>query len=183
MLFIDDDMGFDVEELVKMFEWRDSADVIAAMYPKKKFDWARVKRIVLANPDIDAAHLPNLAGDYESMWVLADNGTTLTIAEKPIPVATIGTGLMLISRRCLLHLIDIANLAVSEREALIAGGGFGSFSGRRSWTAEQWVKTTISATWCAATAQVLGCPWMTISHTGKHSFVGDLKGVARYMGD
>src|SRR5262245_3413106 len=37
MLFIDDDMGFNVDELAKMFEWRHK-DVVAVMYPKRKFD-------------------------------------------------------------------------------------------------------------------------------------------------
>src|SRR5262245_20133154 len=51
MLFIDDDMGFNVEDLVKMFDWRDK-DVVAAICPRKTFDWQRMKQIVLARPDV-----------------------------------------------------------------------------------------------------------------------------------
>jgi hypothetical protein len=179
MLFIDDDMGFNVDELVKIFEWRDK-DVVAAMCPKKLFDWQRMKQIVLSNPDIEPAHLPSLATDYSDMWRLPGKARDMAIGDKPVPVNTIGTGLMLISRQCLLRLIERAKLPTIEQDTPTGGPIYEFF------------KTQIvngnhlgeDFYFCYLVrhhgGEVLGCPWIRVTHTGQYSFVGDLKGLARY---
>jgi hypothetical protein len=44
LFFVDDDMGFEVDEVIRMFEWANSADVVGVMCPKRAFNWSRVKR-------------------------------------------------------------------------------------------------------------------------------------------
>jgi hypothetical protein len=179
MLLIDDDMGFNVKELVKMFEWRDK-DVVAAMYPKKKFDWERVKKIVLSNPDIDPAHLSNVAADYSSMWRMLDDVSDITFGDKPIPVAAIGTGLMLISRQCLLQLVEKANLPAIEQHPLTGGNIYEFFKTQivnGQHLGEDFYFCDLVRRYGG---EVLGCPWLTVTHSGQYSYVGDIKGVAKY---
>jgi hypothetical protein len=179
MLFIDDDMGFNVDELVKMFEWRDK-DVVAVICPKKKLNWQRVKQIVLSNPDIEPAQLPSVAGTYDKMVVLPGDASEIAVAEKPVPVNAIGTGLMLVSRQCLLRLIEKANLPMVAQGPLTGGNTYEFF------------KTQIvngnhmgeDHYFCNLVrrhgGEVLGCPWIPVTHTGQYSYAGDLKEMAKY---
>jgi hypothetical protein len=176
MLFIDDDMGFNVQELVKMFLWRDK-DVVAAMYPKRIFNWERMKQIVLANPDIESAQLPGLAAEYT--FTLPPEASEMSVGNKPVPVARIGTGLMLISRQCLLRLIDQANLPTFTHP-LSPGKVYEFF---KTLTVDD-NQLGEDCYFCDLVrrhgGEVLGCPWLSVTHTGPYSFVGDLKGLARY---
>ena len=63
-------MGFNVEEL-------------AAMCPKRRIDWARIKAIVQAHPGIEPAALDKLAGDYTGMFKLSGDAQTMKIAPSP----------------------------------------------------------------------------------------------------
>jgi hypothetical protein len=176
MLFIDDDMGFNLEEVVKMFEWRDK-DVVAAMYPQKGFDWQRMKQIVLSNPDIEPAHLPSLAAAYDKMFVLPGEASEITVTEKPVPVMAIGTGLMLISRQCLLRLVELANLPTVEHDPVIGGTTYEFFKTQIHMGEDFYFCNLVRR----YGGEVLGCPWLTVTHTGQYSFVGDVKGLARYL--
>jgi hypothetical protein len=179
MLFIDDDMGFNVEELVKMFEWRDK-DVVAVICPEKKLNWRRVKQIALSNPDIEPAHLPYLAGGYDNMVVLPGDASEMAVAEEPVPVAAIGTGLMLISRQCLLRLIEKANLPMVPKHPLTGGNiheFFKTLMIDGNYLGEDHYFCNLVR---RHGGEILGCPWITVSHTGQYSYVGDLKGLAMY---
>src|SRR5262245_19380982 len=180
MLLIDDDMGFDVQELVKMFQWRDK-DVVAVMCPKKKFDWQRVKQIVLANPDIDAARLPGLATEYSNMFVFPEEASVITFSDKPISVEAIGTGLMLISRQCLLRLVEKANLPVIEQHAHTGGNLYEFFKTQIVDGRHQGEDFYFCELVRRHGGEILGCPWIPVTHTGQYSYEGDLMGLARYF--
>jgi hypothetical protein len=107
-------MGFEVDEVIRMFESASSADVVDVMCSKRTFNWSRVRKIVLANPDIDPAQMANLGGSYEGMFSLPDNAPTFNVGRKPIPVNAIGTGLMMISRACFERVRVAANLVPYE---------------------------------------------------------------------
>jgi hypothetical protein len=185
MLFVDDDMGFSATELMRMFEWKDS-DVIAAMCPRKRLDWERVKRAVLAQPDIDPAILANIAGDYRDMFKLENEAPTMTVGPKPSRVQAIGTGLMMISRKCLLRLIDEGLAPRIDYGDNRAGGAapegpcyefFRSTSANGRAQGEDYY-------FCSLVRQmggeVLGCSWIPVSHTGRYTFLGDLPGIAEF---
>lgn len=178
LLFIDDDMGFNVEELAAMFEWR-NREVVAAMCPKRRIDWTRIKAIVQAYPDIAPAALDNLAGDYTGMFKLSGDAQTMKIGAEPLRVDAIGTGIMLISRDCLVHLIDAAALPTASDE----GADYPIYSFFRS-TAVGGRLQGEDYHFCDLVNRhggtVWGCPWLTVTHSGTHRFVGDLKGIARY---
>ncbi|MCF3643307.1 hypothetical protein LXM94_25470 [Rhizobium sp. TRM95111] len=177
LLFVDDDIGFNVDELVDLLAFRDR-DVVGAMCPKRSMDWARIKEIVLRNPDIDPKHLPHLAGDYTGMFHLSGGSPNMTIGPKLIEVDAIGTGLMMISRDCLRRLIERVPLPPL---APMAGD-----------TLEVPRHVFFNATnnqgediaFCQSVrhhgGRVFGLSTVTVTHTGLYDFIGDLKGIARY---
>lgn len=179
LLFVDDDMGFATDEICKMFEWGNHADVVAAMYPAKQFDWERLKRIILANPDIDAAHLPNLASSYKGMWKSTDDRPIL--GNHPVAVHAIGTGLMMISRQCLLRLVRDASIPVIAKDDVTGSSIFEFFRSRIVDGMPQGEDYYFCELVQRNNGKVLGCPWVTTTHTGKYSYVGDLWGFAKYM--
>lgn len=87
LLFIDADIQFNAEDVVKMIEA--DVDLIGGVYPKKKLHWERFTK-----PDCMASML-----DY--VVTPLDEGKPIQDMYKPQPVKYVGTGLMLISRKVL----------------------------------------------------------------------------------
>jgi hypothetical protein len=133
-----------------------------------------MKQIVLSNPDIEPEQLPHLATAYDKMFVLPGDASEITVTDKPVPVMAIGTGLMLISRQCLLRLVELANLPTVVQDPVIGGT-----------TYETQIHMGEDFYFCNLVrrhgGEVLGCPWLTVTHTGQYSFVGDVKGLAQYL--
>ncbi|MDR2851517.1 MAG: hypothetical protein LBV61_00410 [Burkholderiaceae bacterium] len=186
MLFIDDDMGFNVDDLTRMLEWRDY-DVVGALYPKKALNWKRVKQAVLENPEIDPKVLPRLTGDYFEMFkTLEGVDVDVTTACQPVRVHVVATGLMMISRRCLTHLIEKAQLpkvtvASQDADASIHHPTYEFFktsqiNGKMSGE-DYYFCSLVNRNGGA----VYGCPWVAVTHVGKYPFIGDLPGIARYL--
>ncbi|MFL9872969.1 hypothetical protein [Paraburkholderia megapolitana] len=176
IFFIDDDMGFNVDEVISMFERANDADVVGVIYPRRKIDWSRIKKTVLANPDIDPAHLAHLGGNYDGMFVMPNNGTTLPIGRELTPIDAVGTGLMLISRSCFERLRKVGNLTsyyVSEYGGLLCESFFQSKPGLGEDLA--FCKSVISNG-----GTLLGATNVTVIHAGLHEYIGDLPGIAQY---
>ena len=104
MLFWDDDMGAVADGLVRMFDYRDR-DVVAAICPRKRLHMSQVKQAVLNHPEVDPDLLQNVIGDFSGMFQPAD---VEWATDEPIRLDRIGTGLMMISRACLMRLIESA---------------------------------------------------------------------------
>nr|WP_199038985.1 hypothetical protein [Dyella sp. ASV24] len=186
LLFVDDDMGFGVPELMKMFEWR-RADVVAAMCPKKSIDWARIKRAVLTHPNIDPAVLPALAGNYENMFRPVDDEPTVVVGPKPSRVSAIGAGIMLISRECLMRLVDTGRAPRIENAdfpAMAAKDGRVPYYQFFRTETREGMTIGEDMYFCeqvrASGGEILGCSWIPITHTGRYDFRGDLPGIAAY---
>jgi hypothetical protein len=177
LFFVDDDMGFNADEVIAMFDRANDADVVGVMCPRRKLDWARIKNIVLSNPDIDPAHLANLGGNYGGMFALPDNAAHFTVGRDLIPVDAVGTGLMLISRTCLEHLREVANLVPYD-----AHDG----SGPRCYPYFQSAPGVgEDFAFCNLVRRhggtLLGATNVTVTHTGSFDYVGDLVGIAQYV--
>src|ERR1700675_3324822 len=55
-LFVDADIGFTPEQVFRLIE--SDADVVAGLYPIKRFDWGKVRRVIETNrPNVPAAAL------------------------------------------------------------------------------------------------------------------------------
>jgi len=178
LLFIDDDMGFDVADVMKMFSWP-QYDVVAAAYPCKEIDWARVKLAVLANPGIDPRQLPQIVGKYDGMHTFLHEGDSLVGAlDEPMRINEAGTGMMLISRQCLSRLAndgiphanpDAANdfplhefFRQKVKDGRLLGEDFYFCNLVREHGGE-----------------VYACAWPTIVHSGQYEFTGNTRAVLK----
>ncbi|WP_296654493.1 hypothetical protein [Paraburkholderia sp.] len=176
LLFVDDDMGFSVDELIAMFEQVNDADVVGVICPKRKIDWHRIKKIVLANPDINPAHLANLGGSYEGMFSVPNNAATVSVGRQLIPVDAVGTGLMLVSRSCFERLRRVAKLTsyyMNEYDGLRCESYFQS----RPGLGEDFAFCNLVL---RHGGTVRGATNVTVTHAGLHDYIGDLPGIAKY---
>jgi hypothetical protein len=179
MLFLDDDMGFNVDDVVRMFDWRDH-DVVAAMYPRKEVDWARVKEVVLAHPEIDPELLPRIAGQYGGMQTFLREGDTRADAlDAPMPVREIGTGIMLIARACLQHLAQ-------QNIPRAAPGGATDFPVYEFFSQKVIDDRLVGEDFyfCNLVREhgrtVYGCAWPQVVHSGSCDFIGDIRSIASF---
>ena len=93
LLFIDGDMGFDADQVLRMLEV--DVEVIGAVCPQKKINWQAIKQAVLANPHMEAQHLAQVGATYKTFQPLNDKPIGL---DAPLAVEHIGTGIMFIKR-------------------------------------------------------------------------------------
>ncbi|BAN22764.1 hypothetical protein [Caballeronia insecticola] len=185
LLFIDDDMGFHAGELARMFDYRDR-DVIGALYPRRAYDWARIKQAVLDHPDIDPATLPEIAGDYRDMFTLPGDASTMKIGHEPVRMAGIPTGLMMISRACLMKLIEGERVAPINPGTEVNGQAikFPIYEFFRQMTVNgrtQGEDYYFCSLVNASGGSVWGCSWIQVTHTGAHSFYGNLHKISDYL--
>lgn len=176
MLFVDDDISFHADDVGMMLDIANEADIVAAMCPKRNFNWARVKQIILNNPDIDAAHIPHIAGDYENMFVLPP-GAPFLVGNRPQEVHAIGTGLMLISRDCLLRLQAFEDLQCFTNPDNKEYPIINFFTDQPNIGED----VDFCARVTAAGGRILGCSWPVVTHSGNFDFIGDLRAIARYV--
>ncbi|WP_232519247.1 hypothetical protein [Caballeronia insecticola] len=177
MLFLDDDMGFDVDDIMRMFDWQ-AHDVVAAMYGSKNIDWARVKQAVLKHPDVAPEALARIAGRTDGMYTFLREGDRAEEAlEAPMPMREIGTGIMLVSRACLerLALAGIPRAAGSEH------GDFPVYEFFRQKVLDGRLVGE-DFYFCNLVREhggtVYGCAWPRVVHTGPFDFVSDVQAIS-----
>ena len=93
MLFIDSDINFNPQDVLAMLAL--DKDVIGGPYPKKAIKWKSVKKAVTNNPEVDAATLEKVAGDFVFNPV---KGTSQFSVTEPLEVLEIGTGFMMVKK-------------------------------------------------------------------------------------
>ena len=94
LLFIDADIGFEPEQVVRLIEC--GAEMCAAVYPIKRIDWERM-RTTLSNAEANPAASLNYAFEVEDPnAVVANSGF--------IKVRYAGTGFLMIRRAALEHM-------------------------------------------------------------------------------
>jgi hypothetical protein len=177
LLFIDSDMGFDPAELISMFDYA-HRDVVAAMCPSKTLNWDNLAHVARAYPNMAPAELAEVAGTFGGMINLVD-GQSFAVQQEPVEVATIGTGIMLISRDILNRLavspVVPHHIVASESRTIPAFFDNGVTEDNR-YVGEDFI-------FCRRVREiggsVWGCPWLRITHSGNFDFVGNLPAVAR----
>ena len=92
LLFIDADIGFEAEQVVRLLEC--GADMCAAVYPIKRIDWDRVKSTI-------AAARPNPAAAALNYVFEVENPNAVTESGGFVRVRYAGTGFLMIRRAAL----------------------------------------------------------------------------------
>jgi hypothetical protein len=93
LMFIDADIGFEPEDIVKMIDA--DKEIICGLYPKKEIDWPRVKEAVMHG--VPASELHQHTGSFVVNF--ADGAKVVeTKLNEPFEIENGGTGFMLIKR-------------------------------------------------------------------------------------
>ena len=106
MLFIDSDIEFNVDDVLKLYAA--DKDVAVGAYPKKGVNWQRIKDSMIKNPEKEesdkeiAAH----GSDYAINFQFIDReAKTIGVENGLIKLHDAGTGFMMIKREAILKLI------------------------------------------------------------------------------
>lgn len=190
MLFLDADLGFDPDDIIRMIQA--DKDIIGGQYAKKKINWDVVKRVVQAVPDIPPAHINAVIAESTFRPI----GDTLTFdINQPVEVESIATGMMLVKR----HVFETMAAKLPEIE-IISGGSetmdpatmtrvtdphrkaHAYFDTSidpvtKAYTSEDF---TFCQRWRKCGGQVFLAPWTRTVHVGTYEYVCDLGAIARY---
>ena len=101
LMFIDADIGFDYEDIVKML-WHDK-DIITGSYPIKSVDWKKVKKLVDEGTAVDDLMAKSLR--YVINPVKSNQGQ-IEIENGAFKIYDAGTGFMLIKREVIEKMIE-----------------------------------------------------------------------------
>jgi hypothetical protein len=190
MLFLDGDLGFDADDIIRMIQA--DKDLIGGQYAKKKINWDVVKRVIQAVPDIPPHHVNAVIAESTFRPI----GDTLTFdINQPVEVESIATGMMLIKREV------FEKMAREMPEIEIISGGSETMDPKTMTrvtdphrTSHAFFDTSIDPVTKAYTSedftfcqrfrklggQVFLAPWTRTVHVGTYEYVCDLGAIARY---
>ena len=190
MLFIDGDLGFDADDVVRMI--KADKDLIGGQYAKKKINWDVVKRVVQGVPDIPGPHINAVIA--ESTFRPIGDQMSFDI-NQPVEVESIATGMMLIRREV------FEKMAKELPEIEIISGGSETMDPKtmtritdahrkahayfdvsidpvtKAYTSEDF---TFCKRWRQIGGQVFLAPWTRTVHVGTYEYLCDLGAVAKY---
>ena len=109
LLFIDADIEFSVDDILKLYAH--DKDVIVGAYPKKGVNWGNIKEILKSKDkngeDVDAGRVGALGSDYAINFKFKDmERKQVSVQNGLIEVHDAGTGFMMIKREAILKLIE-----------------------------------------------------------------------------
>ena len=190
MLFLDADLGFDPQDVIRMIEA--DKDLIGGQYAKKKINWDVVKRVVAGVPDIPP-HAINAVIAESTFRPIGDQISFRL--DEPVEVESIATGMMLIRREV------FTKMAAELPEIEIVSGGSETMDPKtmtrvtdphrkahayfdvsidpvsKAYTSEDF---TFCKRWRQLGGQVFLAPWTRTVHVGTYEYVCDLAAIATY---
>ncbi|MGV2293391.1 hypothetical protein AAHK20_32115 [Trinickia sp. YCB016] len=182
LLFVDSDMAFEAADVIRMLEY--DYDLMAALYPKKVISWENVASAAREHPALALDSLPLVAGTFGTFNLLPDE-RQIPI-DQPFPIASAGTGLMLIRRRVFTQMADAypeLMLRIGEGEAPYFPGADRLPALFNEMTAPdgRFLGEDISfcERWRAIGGQVHGCAWFKIRHLGTYEYASDIRAMAQ----
>jgi hypothetical protein len=168
LMFIDADIKFDPNHIVKMIEA--DKDIIGGVYPMKSINWASIRAAVEQGTPNE--FLP-LASSTFVLHAVNETDRLVLGHEDPIEVTNIGTGMMLIKR-------DVFEKMKSHVPTYI-NDNLGPFMGKE---VHQFFNTGVDPetnrlmpedynfckAWRAVGGKVYAAPWAIGLHIGQHTF-------------
>ena len=102
LLFIDSDIGFNPETVIRMLEY--DKDVVTGIYPRKTIDWIKVKKRLKENPDMAEDELLAASLQYN---LNVKNPDKILLQNGFIEVMDGPTGFMLIKRDVFVRMANV----------------------------------------------------------------------------
>ena len=179
LMFVDADIGFSARSVLTMLALtakNSGYDVIGGVCPRKNLAWARLRDAALAGRGADNALDLRV---YGADFVVNElPGSTERSRNTPREVAALGSGFMLIPRATLNHLVNVVPAYVpddimnSDYNPEPVSAFFDTVIDpvSRRYLSEDFA---FCRTVRAEGMRVWMCPWVRLTHTGSHLFVGD----------
>lgn len=171
LLFIDSDIQFDAEQVIKMIKAAENKDIVCGIYPKKKIDWDIVRKSALMGVKADA--LPSCSNEF--LFVGSDNQEP--DKEGLIEITRAATGMMLIRRNVFEELANkvkqfnlvspVQSNIKFENEELYKEFFFTSIDENNILLHEDF---TFCKMWCDLGGKIYGAPWVRLFHIGNHVY-------------
>lgn len=103
LMFIDADIEFQVEDVLKLYAH--DKDVCVGAYPKKGVNWNRIKEAILRDPEKEQ-NIGALGADYAvNFKFLSKEDRTIAVERGAVKLHDAGTGFMMIKRNVILKII------------------------------------------------------------------------------
>jgi hypothetical protein len=176
LLFIDSDIGFNPNDVVKMIQAE--KDVIGGIYPKKEINWDSVKRAMDSN--VPQESLRYYTGSFVVNLVGYAGEVTVPVHE-PCEIYNAGTGFLLIKREVFEKLGE--HVPTYKNDVRDLGN---TMSGQEE--IKEFFATSIEPEterllsedyhfcyiWRKIGGKVYAAPWVQLTHNGYYSFEGRL---------
>jgi len=107
LLFIDADIEYKVEDILKLYVH--DKDVCVGAYPKKGVNWTHIKESILMDPakPLTSGQIGALGSDYAINFKFTNKETkTVSVQNGLIELHDAGTGFMMIKREAILKMIE-----------------------------------------------------------------------------
>jgi hypothetical protein len=170
LLFVDSDIEFKSDEIMKMIQTNE--DFVCGIYPRKKIDWTKVKEAVYRGVSIE--NLQRSSTDY----LFKPSKNDKPNAKGLIEIERAGTGMMLIHRKVFEKLKDkvasfkldvpIINNMKFDNDHLYKEYFFTSVDpDTKEFTHEDY---NFCKLWIDSGGKIYGAPWVFLKHAGMHVF-------------
>jgi len=107
LLFIDGDIEFNVEDVLKLYAH--DKDVVVGAYPKKGLNWNNIKNNIASSPatQYQPHELAAMGADYAINFKFVDrDARTVAVEDGLIKLHDAGTGFMMIKREVILKMME-----------------------------------------------------------------------------
>lgn len=158
--------------------------VIGAFYAKKEINWHRIKRAVLANPQIDPEKL-HLFGAMLPANFTQDN---FNLGEL-LPMHDMGTGILLVQRpvyeRMAAEMPEIAFTPAPAEVPIFGSRGHAFFDTMidPDTGVYQSEDFTFCWRWRKLGGEIFACPWMVTGHWGGFHYVCNLPAISEVLSE
>lgn len=182
LLFVDSDIAFDAADVRHMLKY--DHDVMIGLYAVKTINWENVASVARKYPDLAADELPLVASSFGTFNL--PPGTKRIPLDKPFPVDSGGTGMMLIRREVLEKMASAypeLSIPIQTTEMRYFPGmeRMTAFFGETTLADNRIVSEDLSFCnrWRAIGGDIQGCAWFKIRHLGTYEYATDLPNMNR----
>lgn len=183
-MFIDSDIEFDGADVLKLLCMNE--EFVCGAYPKKQMNWARAKRAIKMNPEIEPRDLEVLCGDFVFNIVgtrTSPEITTIRLDELN-EITDAGTGFMLLNRSVYEKLIA-ANAVksytpMSDEQSFYGPKIYDFFRAEVDPASDYYLSEDyyFSRLWKSIGGKVWMAPFVKLKHWGTYCYAGNLVAIA-----